>query len=183
MKSILYKIFSVRSILIGIASITFIVLLSDCRKKEKEVLVFPSSVIAHNYTAYENLDTFAMVAMNKVFDIDTLTVNIYYKNVNVNSNMLDVYAFIQKSPYTPHTYAIFVARKMPVDIKQVLAHELVHMYQMETGALEQRDNKSIIFNNQLIIFKDVEYNDRPYEIEAFAKQASVLKETNDLMYK
>ena len=54
---------------------------------------------------------------------------------------------------------------------------------MEKGDLIQQDFKKIIYKNDTIVYSQVPYDERPYELEAFAMENNIEKKLRELLYK
>jgi hypothetical protein len=167
-------------IAIIIATIIFIIV-----HKEKHVnhFDFPITLKSHNYTNYERADTMTMIILNKILMYDTIEVNIYYMTSEISNNDIDVQAFIQKNPFVPHTYYLFIKKgSLTVPIDKILSHEMIHVEQMENGNLLEIGGDYFIFEGKTYQYTKVPYSQRPQEIEAFKKQDKILKELNTLLY-
>jgi len=144
---------------------------------------FPTTMIVNNYTTHWYADTMALVILNKIYDYDTVTLNIFYAPKHLSSGEYELVGFIQKNPFQLHSYNIFVKRgTLPVSIKSFLSHELVHLRQMESGELIQIDYTKIVHKGDTIYFSEVPYEERAYEIEAFGKESGVRRQLNKLLY-
>lgn len=167
-------------IAIIIATIIFVTV-----RKEKHIthFDFPTTIKAHNYTDYKRADTMVMVILNKILLYDTIEVNLYYMIAEINNNNIDVQAFIQKNPFIPHTYYLFIKKgSLTVPMDQILSHEMIHVKQMESGDFIQSSNDGFIYKGKTYYYSKIPYNQRPQEIDAFNKQAKTLHELNNLLY-
>jgi len=163
--------------------ITIAVVVNARREKRINHFEFPSTMVVNNYTTHKRADTLAMVILNKIYDYDTINLNIFYAPKHLSSNEYELIGFIQKNQFQPHSYNIFVKRgTLPVSIKSFLSHELIHLNQMETGELVQIDYVKIVHKGDTIYFSDVPYEERLYEIEAFGKEGNISRQLNKLLY-
>ena len=169
-------------LLIAIAIIIGVVV-NIRREKRINHFEFPITMIAKNYTTHKRADTLAMVILNKMFQYDTIKLDIVYAPQNLSNSEYEIAGFIQKNPYEPHAYLIFVKKgTLPTSIKNFLSHELVHLQQMEIGDLIQIDQTKIVYRNNTIYFSEVPYDKRPYEFDAFSKENGIRKKLNELLY-
>ena len=167
-------------IAIIIATIIFVTV-----RKEKHIqhFDFPTTLKSHNYTEHKRADTMVMVILNKIMTYDTIEVDLYYMTTEINNNDIDVQAFIQKNPFVPHTYYLFIKRgDLTVPIDQILSHEMVHVRQMETGVFIQITADDFMYKGKVYQYSKLPYNQRPQEIDAFNNQTTILRELNNLLY-
>lgn len=174
-------------ILIFLLLLAFGIIIAIIVTKRREARInrfeFPTTMVAANYTSHRYADTIALVILNKIYQYDTIHVNIYKMTQGMGNDQFEVAGFIQKNPYEPHTYNIFVKDKfLPVSIKRFLSHELIHLNQMEMGDLIQIDYTKIVYRGDTIYFSQVPYDKRMYEIEASLQENSIQKALNKLLY-
>ena len=102
----------------------------------------------------------------------------------MDTDEIEVAGFIQKNPYEPHSYNIFVKKSsLPISIKKFLSHELQHLDQMEIGDLIQlQDNTKIVYKGDTIYYSKVPYDKRMYEIHAHLNETATQKQLNHLLY-
>ena len=173
-------------IIIGIVvlDITLLVILLVRRERNVNVYEFPPTLVVNNLTTHKNANTYSKIILNKVYDYDTITLNIYYAPKDYSVEEYEVLGFIQKNRFEPHYYNIFLKKgTLSLSIKNILSHELIHLHQMEIGDLISiPDTSLIIHKGDTISLLDVPYNKRPFEIEALSQDNKVLKELNHLLY-
>lgn len=134
-------------------------------KKTYESFNFPSTIVIKNYTNIHNIDFYTKLILHKILEIDTVNITFFYKYT------IDKFlGFIKKAPGEKN-YMIFLSRKMtPIEIEVVLAHELVHLDQMERGDFFNLPGNIVIWQGNFLDLKYIDYYLRPYEIEAFEKE-------------
>ena len=174
-------------ILIVVLLIALGIIISVIVSKRRDARInrfeFPSTVVVNNYTPHWYVDTMAMVIINKIYSYDTISVNIYHAPKHLSTEEYDIIGFIQKVPFQPHSYNIFVKQgNLPISIKRFLSHELIHLHQMELGDLIQIDYSKIVYKGDTIYFSQVPYEKRLYEIEASLQENSIQKALNKLLY-
>jgi hypothetical protein len=174
-------------ILIFLLLIALGIIVSIIITKRREARInrfeFPTTMVANNYTSHKYADTISLIILNKIYHYDTINLNIYYVPKYLSSDKYDIIGFIQKNPYQPHSYNIFVKNGiLPISIKRFLSHELIHLHQMEIGDLVQIDYTKIVYKGDTIYFSQVPYEKRLYEIEAFSHESSIQKALNKLLY-
>jgi len=153
------------------------------RERNVNVYEYPDTVVVTNHTKHKNADTYSKIILNKIFEYDTITLNIYYASRDYGTEEYDVAGFIQKNPYVPHTYNVFVKKNgLPTSIKHFLSHELIHLRQMESGDLIPIDQYTQVYKGDTISFLDTPYRERLFETEAINTQNDVLKQLNHLLY-
>ena len=180
MKKLHYIIIGVVIALIAI--ILFLFLFQ--KKREINEYVYPETLIVNNYTNHDDIDIYAKIILNKIFMYDTMYVAIYDNPLKFSTENLIIAAFIRKITFMPHTYIIYVKKgSLPTSTKEILSHELIHLHQMEIGDLIQlKDKSKILYKGDTIVFKNIPYNDRPFEIDAISKQDKIKKQLNKFLY-
>lgn len=169
------------AIIIAIILIIGIFLITKQRKANK--FTFPKEVIVINNSGYKNIDTMAMVLLNKMMDIDTIQLNIYY----IRYGLFDygdtrLLAYVERNPFEKHEYNLYMARDIgDISIESIISHECIHINQMEKGELIQ----SILFENYAIYKKDtIFYLNTPYELRPFEQDAfNIEKSVTNKLYK
>jgi len=174
-------------ILIFLLLLAFGIIIAIIVTKRREARInrfeFPTTMVAANYTSHRYADTIALVILNKIYQYDTIHVNIYKMTQGMGNDQFEVAGFIQKVPFQAHSYNIFVKQgNLPISIKRFLSHELIHLHQMEMGDLVQIDYTKIVYKGDTIYFSQVPYEKRLYEIEANLHENSIQKALNKLLY-
>jgi len=172
-------------ILIGVAVlITLAVILLVRREKNINVYEYPDTILVENHTKQKNADTYAKIILNKIYEYDTIKLDIVYMVKDFSTTETEVAGWIQQNPYEPHTYMIFLKKGiLPVSMKSFLSHELIQVHQMETGDLIQIPNEPmVIYKGDSIDFHQVPYKKRLFEIEALRTEISIKKKLNQLLY-
>ena len=164
--------------------ITLLVILLVRRERNINIYEYPDSLVVNNHTTHKNADTYSKLILNKIYEYDTINLNIYYASRDYGTDEIDVAGFIQKNPFEAHQYNIFLKKGgLPMSTKSFLSHELIHLHQMETGDLTPtQDPFTMIYIGDTISLLDVTYTNRPYEADAFHHEGKVLKELNRLLY-
>jgi len=128
---------------------------------------FPSTLVVKNYTDNHRADSVTMIILNKVMGYDTMTVNIYKLTDMFDNGDIVLNAHTTVNPFEKHNYMIFMKNGLSYEeMKKTLAHELIHVKQMDDSKLHIFD-KGYVWNKDSFNYKNVTYESRPYEIEAF----------------
>jgi len=144
---------------------------------------FPKTIIVENNTEYDKLDTIIYVLANKVFNLDTLEINVYPIKHKIDNENYEFYAYTNKIYFKSHSYIIYVNPNLSFsDLKLTVSHEFIHIKQYERDDLEIIDNVAK-FKGRKYDLRDIEYMDRPFEIEAFNKQNKILFKLDSFLYK
>lgn len=94
----------------------------------------------------------------------------------VSKNDLEIKAFLEKSPF-PNNYILWVKPNTLTGL--ILCHELWHLKQYQEGRLIiTQDHKKVIWEGKEYD-NTKEYDNRPWENEAFSKQNKLWKEYKD----
>jgi len=151
----------------GVVLLLLIVLGIRSCKKEYLPQTFPKTLMVKNYTNNQRADTITMIILNKVMRYDTMTVNIYKLTDMFDNGDMILNAHTVANPFEKHNYMIFMKDNLSTeDVKSTLSHELIHIKQMDDSKLSVFD-KGYVWNKDSFNFKNVTYESRPYEIEAF----------------
>jgi hypothetical protein len=65
---------------------------------------------------------------------------------------------------------------------EVLCHEVIHMQQYSSGDLIY-DNGNITWKGETLELNSKEYENRPWEKDAFSRQTQLIKSVEDVLYK
>jgi len=176
-------IFIIIGVVLGLALVIF--LLTKIPKRQFNTFEFPTSLVVENFTDNEMADTLTMVILNKLMDYDTMKINIYpLPSVFEKDDKTEYFAFIVRVPFEEHLYNIYLQKNATIGrMKYVFPHELVHLKQYESGDLRTIDNYGYVWKGDTVQFKDVEYDDRPYEKEALSLGHFYQKKLNSILYK
>lgn len=83
--------------------------------------------------------------------------------------------------YHEGVYYLFIGNEKRFDAIQIIAHEIIHINQYNTKQLIF-DGEMITWEGQPFGLNDLEYNDRPWEKDAFDKQGDLTARINILLY-
>jgi len=157
----------------GVLLLLLVVLCIRSCKTEYLPQTFPTTLMVKNYTNNQRADTVTMIILNKVMGYDTMIVNIYKLTDRFDNGDIVLNAHTVANPFEKHNYMIFMKDNLAPDVvKSTLAHELIHVKQMDNSNLSIFD-KGYVWNKDSFNYKSVTYESRPYEIEAFNGSAGV----------
>ena len=144
---------------------------------------FPSTLKVNNNTSYKTADTIILVILNKIYNYDTMVVDIYYYNNQIYFNDYDIIGFIEKNQYNLHHYLIYIKKNLEYfPDKTFFSHELVHLNQMELNKFKKITNNKVIYLNDTIDCSKIPYPNRQFEIDAFNEEKFVYKKLNYYLY-
>lgn len=78
-------------------------------------------------------------------------------------------------------YYLFIGKENRFNAIEIIAHEIIHINQYNTNQLIF-DGQVITWEEQPFGLTDLEYNDRPWEKDAFDKQRDLMFKINLLLY-
>jgi predicted metallopeptidase len=144
-----------------------------------------NNIINHINNNY--IESIVIVGLHEL-KIDSVTVNLYYlptnlKNIVTNNNIFIVNALIIKN--VEKNYSIFVNDNSINSDKLIkyIAHELIHLDQFNSKRLVVYDNLNVIrFDNKLYFTLETNYENRPWENEAFSKQEELKNRINAVLH-
>jgi hypothetical protein len=171
-------------IIIILAAIAIIVALFFLLRKPKIYMekTFKPTIEVVNGIDFD-IDTTVLTIADKILNLDTVKIHIYYGSVTLESDDgIVVNTFAQKNPF-PHSYTIFIGKNVnKAQIYRVLSHEMAHIKQYETGQLIPLEGKKVKYKGKIIDLQQVEYMRRPFEIDAFKEQMKIHSMLNRIVY-
>jgi hypothetical protein len=121
-----------------------------------------------------------------VLDIDSVEVNIFDIPVIIKrNNFLDGY--IIKGLIThnfKNNYTIYLdCNEINTNLLTIISHELIHLKQYQTDRLKVIFGGGFIkFDGKYYFPKDIKYNNRPWEIEAFDNEYYLTTDIKSIIY-
>jgi hypothetical protein len=153
-------------------------------KKEFNKFTFPSTMAVKNYTKIKMADTLTMVILNKIMKRDTMTINIYDMRIDFDNEKYQFQAFVIKNEFKKNECNIYLRNDVDFNmLLTILPHELIHVDQMCSNKLRIIENIGYIWSGDTTRFSDIDYEKRPYEIEAYEKSGNIKKELSKILYK
>ena len=152
-------------LIVGIILLLTLILLLVLNKEQTfKIISFSNNNGVRNSVDREYLDTIVQVGLDKL-DIKEVNILIQPMKANMEIGDYNIEAYIVGNN---KQYIIFINPAMSRDKSiEVLAHEIIHLFQTEKGQL-QKTMKSIIWEGKLIKNPgEIEYGERPWEREAF----------------
>jgi len=142
---------------------------------------FPPSYSVQNNTDYR-ADTICLYLAN-LLGLDTLNLIIVYIPEHVEDKDIEFSAFIQQLPFKKNQFLLMIKRDgiSFSELKNILSHEFIHIQQYTSGDLVAYIN-FVIYKGEDVYLKEVPYDERPFEIDAFAKDGKLLKNLNHVLY-
>lgn len=167
--------------LIIAAAIGIIITLVLLLRQPKVTYTFPDTLVVNNFTEYKDIDTTALLILDRILKIDSMTIFVYYAPMDFSTENTEIIGYVQKNHFTEHTYNIFCTRSVLITSRDFLAHELAHVEQMEKGDLiETIGTPIMIYKGVTIDPMKVPYSERQYEIDAEYRAFAIRKEFNKL---
>jgi len=153
----------------------FIIYFIMLEKPQYNTFAFPQTLIVHNYTDNAKVDTVVMIILNKIMLYDTMMVNVYPLNDAFDTPDFVIEAHILKNEFEPHSYNIFLKNYLNLfTVETTLSHEIIHIDQMEHKLLSISKD-SFIWKNAHYSLKEIKYENRPHELDAYNRQDDVYK--------
>jgi hypothetical protein len=165
--------------------LAFIFVLTEPKEEQpKPVFTFPASMVVQNYSGKSYIDTIAMVTLYNIMEYDSINLSIHDMPYNMSTPTHDIAGYMTVNPYQRHVYFLFVDPQCTtVSNIDLIAHEMVHIQQYESGDLKYlMDNSGVIYKGDTIRSEDVPYDKRPHEIDAFAQERILAKSLNKMIY-
>lgn len=173
-----YWIALIIAAIIGII-ITLVLLL----RQPKVTYTFPETLTVYNHTDYKEMDTTAMLILDRILELDTVMLYIYYAPIDFSTENIAVMGFVDKNQFTTHTYNIFCSKDISMTTRDFLAHELAHVEQMGKGELTAVPGTGatiMVYKGDTVNLYKVPYSGRQYEIDAEYRAFAIRKQFNKL---
>lgn len=165
--------------------IGLMIYLNQREKRPFDTFEFPETLYVGNFTENVKADTIAKVILHELLGYDTLVVTFYpMPGAFEESKEIEFVAFLMKVEFSEREYIVFLVDECSIGkLKMALCHEFIHLHQFETGELETLGEYGYVWKGDTVKYSEVEYEDRPYEIEAFQKGPKLERELNKILYK
>jgi len=140
-----------------------------------------SEIKIRNNTDMSYIDTILRVGLQRL-DLNPIGINVrYLKSATLmdKDKEFDVKAFVYGSK---GMYVLYVTHMDRREMVKVLAHELIHIRQYETGKLSVRDGRVRWLRKFYTIDNIPPYTQRPWEMEAFSMQNKFSKELTATLF-
>jgi hypothetical protein len=173
-------------VLVAAVAVMTVIALWNHIEKKKEARPFsqwdfPQSYNIENSTDYR-ADTICL-HLAQLLELDTLNIIIVYIPEHVEDKDIEFSAFIQQLPFKKNQFLLMIKRDgiSFSELKNILSHEFIHIQQYTSGDLVAYTN-FVIYKGEDVYLKEVPYAERPFEIDAFAKDGKLLKSLNAVLY-
>lgn len=148
------------------------------KRAERKIRHFKKIEFVHtneilNRTDINYIDTVVYVGL-KELGVRYVTVIVYPLNKNIKNNFPPEFELKAHIRGVGSNYIIWIDDMSKLETIQVLSHELIHLQQYYTKKLIYSDSVTI-WNNQVMDINTLDYNSRPWEIEAFQQESSLEK--------
>lgn len=175
------KVLKIIGIILLIIILIFIIWkITTHKEKSFNKFDFNPKHIVLNTTEISYLDTIVHSGLQNI-DIDSVII-VIKPLIKINdpliSDDIEIKAYIKGEG---HQYIIFISKENKINSIQFLSHELIHLEQYYNKKLII-ENNIILWNNDTINIQDYNYNDRPWEKEAFSKQYSLESKMKNILY-
>ena len=174
-------------IVIIAAAVMTIIAVGNLIQKKKDARPFnkydfPETVQVTNMTNYR-ADTMCLYLAHKVLELDTFDLSIVYIPEHVQPKDTELYAIVQQLPFGKNQFILLLQREgMSLGkLKIALSHEFVHIEQYLSGDLVVYPLYAV-WKGEDIYFGEVEYDERPFEEDAFIRQRAFKRKLNNLLY-
>jgi hypothetical protein len=135
-----------------------------------------NSIINHSMPSY--YDTILHVGLG-LSGIEGVTITIEQLSENVKENFDgELNAHIR---YFEGKFYLFIDQLNRKNAITVISHEIIHIKQYLDGSF-QYDNGNIIWNGGEYLLEDINYNDRPWEDQAFQMQGQLGSQISEIVY-
>jgi len=148
----------------------------------KPIIIEKNNNIINNIKDKDYLDTIIYAGIKEI-NLSGLFINIVPLSDNIKNNFQSDIELKAVITGDNNAYNIYLDTNMNRDqYITTLSHELIHLKQYYTKELVI-ENGIPIWKGKKVDLNSIDYQDRPWEIEAFAKQNDLEKKINKLLYK
>lgn len=173
----------IKTILVGVACViaSYLIFKQDKTYQHHD---FPDTLVVNNHTEYPRIDTVASIVMNKIYDIDTVNLDIIYMRDISIKGPVEIKAFIQKDESRNKKYNIFIDKDLHSerDLQKIVSHEIAHLMQYESGDLYKIDTYNYVYKEDTVDIREVDYANRGFEKDARKETRKILKNLKGLLY-
>ena len=170
-------------VILSLILITFVVYkLTEVKDKPFSKIEFSSHHQIYNLSSKPYLDTIVESGLQSL-KIDSVTVvikNIQNTSTKINGEDIDLKAYIV---YSNDIYYIFIGNYNRNENITILSHELIHLKQYYDKTLLISRTGVYLWLNEVVDISDIDYNQRPWEIEAFDGQSDNAINMKQILYK
>ena len=177
-----------RAVLITIVAIFTIITIITIVQKKRDARPFnhydfSESLAVNNMTDYDKVDTLSLYLAHQILGLDTLNLIVVYIPEHINEGETEYYGIVQQLPFKKNQFIILLNKnKMSLTkLKETLSHEFVHIQQYISGDLVVYPLYAI-YKGEDVYLKEIDYEDRPFEKDAFSKQHKYKRELDKLLY-
>lgn len=174
------KVLKIIGIILLLIILIFIIWkITTYKEKTFNKFDFNTKHLVLNTTEISYLDTIVHAGLQNI-DIDSVII-VIKPLIKINDPLIsdvDIKAYIKGEGIQ---YIIFISKENKINSIQFLSHELIHLEQYYNKKLIIK-NDVILWNNDTINIKDYNYNDRPWEKDAFYRQYDLESKMKNILY-
>jgi hypothetical protein len=145
------------------------------------LFVISSAVGSSNYviktnTFYDDVGLMSTFFADEIGN-NPLTVSIVYMANEIELNGVPVYAYVRPT-FEPHTYYIYLSAYIEErDLPRILAHEFIHIQQLETGRLRYIDRESgkVLYKGKKFTLDYSKNFNLPHEVDAYRDEKALVQ--------
>ena len=155
----------------------------DSKTEYFNEVTLPETNTVYNSSDNNFMDTIVAIGLQEL-NVKDKTVTIrnmpsYVSNNFDNQNNMQLEASIFGAGGTYVIYVTDMDRRQAI---KILSHELIHLEQYTSKRLVLLNNGLVNWKGNEIVVLDYQYNDRPWEIEAFDGQGDLRKKIENILY-
>lgn len=130
-----------------------------------------------NKVGLKYMDTVVLAGLNR---LDIKNTNVLIKEFKIESiEDIETIAYIE---HIGTIYIIWIRKIDKEECIEVLSHELIHLKQYINNRVEVNDGHVVWLGNKILNEDIPEYLERPWELEAFAKQGVLKNKIENILY-
>lgn len=132
-----------------------------------------------NNTAVSFLDTIASVGLDEL-GLTGIKLLIYPLTDEAKGNFNgELNAHIR---YYEGIYYLFIEDMSREKSITVISHELIHITQYHTGTLDYLGAGNVLWQDELYLVEQLEYENRPWETDAYARENELSTKVSGILY-
>lgn len=161
--------------------ILLLVIITTEKEKKFNQINIDTSNIVFNFTKNRYIDTIIFVGL-KELNINGINVLVQTLSTGTKEKTKEFGELKAHIHELEGEYYIFIDDLSRDETLTVLSHELIHLSQYYTNDLILIDSEKFIWKKDTFNLSNLDYNERPFEIDAFKKQYELKKKIEKILY-
>ena len=167
-------------VLFIVLAVISVIFLNRYENKPYKHQTFITTNNVYNVTDLKFVDTITHVTLNKL-KIENVNIIIKKMNPKLNAYLGDDLTLEAAIVKGENGYIMYIRSLSHRSAIKYICHELIHLQQYNSNELLP-SGYFPIWNGKAYSIKDTPYKDRPWEVDAFAKQDELIADITKILY-